>query len=217
MDKCLSENYVFDSKRLAIPVMVGDKPILAVRLQDLIMHEEATNLRKYADLLFKDVDDKRRKKVAKIKNKAAVKIICKRMGFKQFRMGDKSFTLSSFCPEILVVRWVKDKYLSSIDFDELLGKQYIGNENEQYITYVVAVNPPSSHTTLTIRDDHDRQNFQTENSSDQPRSTDNKSIDFADIVLQERISMFYHSGSLKLTEVMGQERTHFYFRVKYMS
>ena len=205
MDKCLSENYVFDSKRLAIPVVVGDRPILAVRLQDLIMHEEAINLRKYADLLFENINDKRRKKIARVKNKTAVKIICKRMGFKQFRMGDKNYTLSSFCPEILVVRWVKDKYLSSVDFDEVLGKQYIGNENEQYITYIVAINPPGSHTTLTLRDDH---------LVDQSRSTDN-TIDFVDIVLQERISMFYHSGSLKLTEVMEQERTHFYFRVKY--
>lgn len=198
MDRCLSDKYKYDGKKNAIPVSINNEPILALRLQDFILHEEAVNLKKYADLVFQNVDDNRRKKVAKVHNEMATKILCKRMVFKSLMIKGKGYTLSSFCPEILIVQWVKNKYLCNVDFDKLLGEQYIGNDNEQYITYVIAINPPGPHTTLTLREPNIDK------------------VDFADIVLQERISIFYHTGSIKLSEVMDKsDRLHFYFRVKY--
>jgi hypothetical protein len=198
MDQCLLANYEYDGRRNAVPIEVNNNPILALRLQDLITKDEAMKLREYAELVFADIDDNRRKKIAKVMNKTATKLICKRIGFKNILINGKKFRLSSYCPEVLIVRWVKEKYLSGVDFDETLNKKYIGNNREQYLTYVISVDQPTSHTTLKIRDNNSDKNF-------------------VDVVLHERIAIVYHSGGIHLSEVMSKiDRTHFYFRVKYL-
>lgn len=196
MDKCLLRNYKYERTQKAIPILALNNPIMAIRLVDFIVDEEAVKLNEYVEMLFRNLDNNRRKKVARFSNLKAAKAICKRLRFKQINLGGE-FVFDSYCPEIEIIKWVKDKSLSSVDIDKLLGNRYLGNEVIQYCTFVVSISPPSSHTTLMLRED--------------PNA-------FADVVLRERISLFYHNGSIKLSEVMSAiDRTHIFFHVKYVS
>ena len=196
MDNCILRNYKYDKARKAIPLVIRNEPIRAIRLQDFVVHEEIVKLNEYTEMLFKNLDNNRRKKVARLNNLKAAKSICKRLRFKEINLGGE-FIFDSYCPEIEIVKWVKDKSLCNIDIDKLLGERYIGDEAIQYCTFAISISPPSSHSTLTLRDDPDS---------------------FVDVVLRDRISLFFHNGSLKLSEVMSAiDRTHIFFHIRYIS
>ena len=176
----------------AIPMILDGRPMMALRLINFMDEEEIIKLKEYANMVFADTDDNRRKKVARLKNTKAAKKICKRFKFKKFKLGDSLYEIDSYMEDVEIIRWVRNKSLCDISQDKLWGAKYSGDEKTQYVTYVVSLDGPGAHTTLVAHDGE------------------------TDVIIQSRISLMFHNGSVSLKEVMFREdRTHLFFHIKY--
>lgn len=191
MDKCLLKNYKFNANDYCIPLEIDKQRVLALRMDHFIHKEEVYKLQEYVGLLFKNLDDNRRKKYAIIKNREAVKYICKRFIYKEYILDGIAYEFIDYCDDIEVITWLKDKFVSDKTFNDITNNKYI-NTDDMYMTYVIGID------------------------DDTPISKIKKNDFTSDIRISSISSLLFCSKNLSLVESIGAiDRTHIYFHVKY--
>ncbi len=121
----------------------GDDVYMVCLVENLINSNEASSLSDYVEKILNKIDDKRRKKYLRIKNKKMVKNICRRWRIPEYYLDGIHYKFKSYSPIIEVIQWQKDKSLCDINFDSVTGGKYKRND---MINYLLSLD--GSKTTL---------------------------------------------------------------------
>jgi len=193
MDKCLLSKHNYDKNSKCVPLTINNSNVLAVQLSHVLDHNEVSQLQKYVELLFEGLDDKRRKKIARLRNRKAAKRVCSRFINRSYEIDGVVYEFVEYCEDIEVVTWLKDKYLSEITFDRITGNKYKTHEF-MYMTYVIGLDTGAPTSKLCFHE------------------TDTCTA----IRITDKAGLMYCESHLMLSEELGAiDRTQIYFHVKY--
>lgn len=205
MHKCLyDKKYIAEKRktRTAIPMKSFLKnKILTVEIHDLIEEEECLKLLEYVDLLFENINNRRRKKYALIYDREAANKLCSRYmpPFIKIIFNGKvcNYKHDSCCDEIEVIQWVPDMSLKNTQYNKITENKYVNIPEEYYIiTYLVCIdNTGSTNTIVEAIADGDISEK---------------------ICLNRQRSLIFDSRSAVTKEIMANHpRTQIYFHSKY--
>lgn len=193
MDNCLIANFKYDKRIGLLPMKIGDEHVLALRALRLLDRTEVNKLMEYADLALAKLDDNRRRKFAKVRNKKAAKRLCSRVKIKELIYDDKIYQFHDYCEQIEIVRWLGEKFVSDKSYSSMVGDIY-QKSDDMIMTCVVGLDPPESSSMLSLIGQDE----------------------ITQIRISEYNSLLYCENSLCLKEVMSKyDHTQIYFHMVY--
>lgn len=193
MDNCLIANFKYDKRIGLLPMKIGDEPVLALRALRLLDRREVDKLMEYVDLALAKLDNNRRRKFAKVRNKKAAKRLCSRVKIKELIYDNKIYQFHDYCEQIEIVRWLGEKFVSDKSYSNMVEDIY-QKSDDMIMTCVIGLDPPESSSMLSFinRDE------------------------VAQIRISEYNSLLYCENSLCLKEVMSKyDHTQIYFHMIY--
>lgn len=195
MNNCILKKRIFESTQKAEPLLSNSKAnMFAIRMIDLLNEMEVEKLQEYTELLFAQIDDKRRKKFARVRNYEAAKSICKRLKLKKIKIDEEQFAFDDYCEDIEIIVWLQNKFLSGTNHRTLTKNKYVQDSDLVFLTIVISLDPKTVHTVITDEQDEE----------------------LASVNIFERTSLLFCEKLYKLRETMfNANRTQIYFHMRY--